>query len=291
LAPLALLWMRESAERSEIRMPLSWSSGGEVPIAIHRSSWTDPRATYVGVKAGSPSASHGQMDIGSFVLDCDGVRWAVDLGAEGYHGIESRGMNLWNRSQNSDRWTIFRQSNHGHNTLVIDGQLQRASSHGKIVDFASDAPFPHTVVDLSDVYKGQAETAFRGVALLATREVLIQDELKGLKPGSRVRWGMITPGEPQELDGSTIELRQREARLTLRVLSPQASPWQTIDTASPRNKWDSPNPGTRMVALEAVAPASGELTIAVLATPGSCHESVKPKLELQPLEGWRRRGG
>jgi hypothetical protein len=288
-APLAILWMRPAPERTEIHMPLHWSSGGHVPVTIHRSSWTDPRATFVGVKAGSPSASHGQMDVGSFVLDADGVRWAVDLGAEGYHGIESRGMNLWSRAQDSDRWTIFRQSNHGHNTLVIDGQLQRASGHGKIVDFSNEAAFPHTIVDLGDVYQGQVKTALRGVALLASREVLIQDELIGLKPGSRVRWGMITPGEPRDLDVSAVELRQQDARLTLRILSPQETKWQTIDTAKPRNDWDSPNPGTRMVAFETVAPASGDLSLAVLATPGSCADSMHSKLKLQPLDGWGRK--
>lgn len=287
LLPLALLWMHPTPEQPDIHMPLDWSSGGEVPVTIHRSSWTDPRATFVGVKAGSPSAPHGQMDVGSFVLDCDTVRWAVDLGAEGYHGIESRGMNLWSSSQGSDRWKIFRQSNEGHNTLVIDGELQRASGHGKIVDFASGGTMPHTVVDLSEVYKGQAETVVRGVALLASREVLIRDELKGLKPGSRVRWGMITPGEPRESDGATIELRQRDASLTLHILSPQATAWQTIDTAKPRNAWDSPNQGTRMIAFEAVAPPSGKLTLAVLATPGSCGESLQPRLKFLPLERWR----
>ena len=75
-------------------MPLNWSSEGETPVTVHRSSWADPDATFVGLKGGSPSANHGQMDTGSFVLDAGGVRWAVDLGAEGYHGIESRGMVL-----------------------------------------------------------------------------------------------------------------------------------------------------------------------------------------------------
>jgi hypothetical protein len=92
--PLALLWMGAAAERPTNSMPLNWYGAGENPITIHRSSWNDPRATFIGLKAGSPSANHGQMDIGSFVLDCDGRRWAVDLGAEGYHAIESRGMNL-----------------------------------------------------------------------------------------------------------------------------------------------------------------------------------------------------
>ncbi|MHC4356410.1 MAG: heparinase II/III domain-containing protein [Planctomycetota bacterium] len=189
LFPLVLLWMNNGKETSDIRMPLHWSSEGETPITVHRSSWTDPKAVFLGVKAGSPSGNHGQMDTGSFVLDADGVRWAMDLGAEGYHGIESRGMNLWSRSQDSDRWTIFRQSNEGHNTLVIDGRLQTAKGNAPVIKFSDDPKFPHTIVDLSPVYEGQAESIHRGFALLPSGEVLIQDELSGLRSGSRVRWG------------------------------------------------------------------------------------------------------
>ncbi|NQU19644.1 MAG: heparinase II/III family protein [Candidatus Nealsonbacteria bacterium] len=286
LLPLALLWMDDMGDDTGIRMPLHWHSEGETPVTVHRSSWTDLNATYVGFKAGSPSANHGQMDTGSFVLDADGVRWALDLGAEGYHGIESRGMNLWNRSQNSDRWTIFRQSNHGHNTLVIDEQLQRAAGSGKVVAFSDNAKFAHSVIDMTPVYQGQAESVQRGVALLATGEVLIQDQLTGLKPGSRVRWGMITPGEPDDLDGASIVLRQKDVRLTLSILAPQTATWKLIDTAKPRNQWDSPNRGTRMVAFETIAPASGQLTLAVLARPGSCAASDEPKL--RALEEWGR---
>jgi hypothetical protein len=287
--PLALLWMQDTPERPEIRMPLHWPSLGETPITIHRSSWTDPNATYVGFKGGSPSASHGQMDVGSFVLDSDGVRWAVDLGAEGYHGIESRGMNLWGRSQDSDRWTIFRQSNLGHNTLVIDGQLQRASGKGKVVSFSDDPKFPHSVIDLTSAYSGQVKSAARGVALLRSREVLIEDHLTGLKPGSRVRWGLITPGVPQDAGRPTIELRQKDAGLKLSILSPSAATWQTVDTAQPQHEWDSPNPGTRLVAFETLAPESGELTLAVLATPGTCTKSLQGwASHLPPVEDWTR---
>ncbi len=288
LLPTALLWMQRTQGNPEVRMPLHWHGEGETPITIHRSSWTDPDATFIALKAGSPSASHGQMDIGSFVLDAGGVRWAVDLGAEGYHRIESRGMNLWSRAQNSDRWTIFRQMNHGHNTLVIDGQLQRASGSGKVTSFSGDPAFPHSVIDMSSVYAGQAKSVERGVGLVDSRRVLIQDQLTGLKPGSRVRWGMITPGVPDAPDGASIELRQKDARLTLRILSPQDATWQVIDTAKPRKEWDSPNHGTRMVALEVVAPESGELTLAVLATPGSAADPARRKLELRRLKDWGR---
>lgn len=276
--PLMLLWMRPVEGAPAIRMPLSWQSRSAIPIAVHRSSWSDPRATFVGLKGGSPSASHGQMDIGSFVLDSDGVRWAHDLGSEGYHGIESRGMNLWDRGQDSDRWTIFRQSNHGHNTLVIDDQLQRASAHAEIIDFADRPAEAYSLLDMSKVYEGQATSVQRRVGLFSSREVLIEDRLTGLKPGSRVRWGMITEAAPGSLGTPIVELRQRDARLTLRIVSPDACGWKVIDTATPRHEWDSPNAGTRMVAFEATAPESGKLTISMLATPGSATETMADRL-------------
>jgi len=197
-------------------------------------------------------------------------------------------MNLWSRAQDSDRWTIFRQSNHGHNTLVIDGQLQRASGSGRVADFSDDPASPYSVLDMSSAYDGQASSVQRGVAIVRSRDVLIQDHLTGLKPGSRVRWGMITPGRPDVRDGASIELRQKDARLTLTILSPRAATWRTIDTAKPRNEWDSPNHGTRMVAFEAVAPASGELTLAVLATPGVGVDSKRRTLDLRPFQNWGR---
>ncbi len=42
LLPLALLWMDSENRNTPIEMPLNWSSEGETPIAVHRSSWQDP---------------------------------------------------------------------------------------------------------------------------------------------------------------------------------------------------------------------------------------------------------
>ena len=139
---------------------------------------------------------------------------------------------------------------------------------------------------MTSSYEGQTESVRRGIAMVRSREVLIQDQLTGLKPGSRVRWGMITPGTPGTLDKKSVELRQKEARLTLTILSPATVKWQEIDTATPRNEWDSPNRGTRMLAFEAIAPESGRLTLAVLTTPGTVQDSTDGELELNPLEAW-----
>jgi len=282
--PLALLWLvEEGAPAAALDAPLGYNAEGRVPVAILRSSWTDPGALYIGLKAGSPSANHGNMDAGSFVFDALGERWAIDLGSEPYNGIEQRGMNLWSSKQDSDRWTIFRQSNLGHNTLVIDGQLQKAAGFAPITAFSAAPEYAHAVADLSDIYSDQAAKAERGVALVDGRMALIQDRLSGLKPGAVVRWGMITKAEAQ-LEADSAVLSQNKKRLDLRIARPDGAEWKLFETAKPPKEWDSPNPGTRMVGFEAKAPASGELEILVLLTPASeTPQDLPSALERLPL--------
>ncbi|MCU1325449.1 MAG: hypothetical protein JWN34_819, partial [Bryobacterales bacterium] len=53
-------------------------------VATFRSSWDDPNALFLAVKGGDNQASHGHLDLGSFVFDAGGIRWATDLGGEDY---------------------------------------------------------------------------------------------------------------------------------------------------------------------------------------------------------------
>ncbi len=282
--PFTLLWMDTPQASVENNMPLHWSGEGHVPITIHRSSWTDPNATFIGFKGGSPSANHGNMDIGSFVLDSQGVRWAVDLGAESYHGIEARGMNLWDRKQDSDRWTIFRQQNMGHNTLVIDGQLQVAKNFGAFERFSDDPKFPFSVLDMSEVYEGQVKTAKRGAALLKSKYALIRDELTGLKPGADVRWGMITPAKVVKNTGDVIVLEIDGKRMNL--IQDTSAKWETIDVSKPQNEWDSPNRGMKMVTLNVKAPENGKLNISVMFGPGAFQKPDVESMWMAPFSKW-----
>jgi len=258
--PLLLLWMQSDSAADYARLPLHWTGEGAVPVAMHRSSWTDPNAVFVGLKAGSPSGPHGQMDIGSFVLDADGQRWAVDLGAEDYHLVETHRAN---------RWTVFRQNNLSHNTLVIGDALQVVAGKTGIVRFSADPAFPHSVVDMGPVYAGQAATAHRGIALLPDGRVLIRDHLTGVKPGVAVRWSMVTSSSPGAAGSDRLELSQRNVSARLRIHQPAEAVWTLVDTATARERWDSPNPGTVMATFTVAAPASGIVDLAVVFSPGS----------------------
>ena len=124
-----------------------------MPITIQRSSWDNARAIFVlGLKAGHL----GHMDGGSFVLDADTVRWAYDLGAENYHRIVPRKMDLWNMSQSSDRWTIFRLGGLAHDALAIDGVCSRPKAGAKVVSF-----HPLAELDLTSLYPAASKVVKR----------------------------------------------------------------------------------------------------------------------------------
>jgi hypothetical protein len=265
---LLLFWYQDMDEQAPNRMPLCWASEGHVPIVVMRSSWEDLNAGYLATKGGPATQNHGHMDSGSFIYEADGLRWAVDLGSQSYYSIEKLGMNLWNSKQDSDRWKIFRLSSASHNVVTIDGQLHVAKGFGKIVKFARDAKLPHAVINLDEVYAGQAQSATRACALLPSRAGLIQDRLTGLKPGAKVRWAMVTQAKSCEAQGADMLLKDGEKSLAVRAAAPSPVAWAVSDLSKPPNEWDVANKGSRMISFESVAPASGEVHLSVMLVPG-----------------------
>ena len=279
--PLAAIWWPE-VRAAVTHRPRFWMGRGPNPIAVFRGSWTDPGALYLALKGGSADLNHAHMDAGTFVLEAEGVRWARDLGMQDYESLEAKGIDLWNRRQDSQRWQVFRLNNHSHNTLTIDGQLHRVDGAARIVAFSDAETSPFAVVDLSAVFTGQARRVLRGFRLLGDRTVLVQDELGGLKPGASVRWAMLT-GADVVVDGGRATLRENGRMLVARLLTP-AGGFALVAAETPPASFDAPNPGKRILTATASAPEDGQLRIAVLLTAGP--EPVSPQLE--PVDEWDR---
>lgn len=264
---LLLFWFQETEADVPCQVPLNWASDGHVPLVVMRTSWQDPNAAYLATKGGPATQNHGHMDSGSFIYEADGVRWAVDLGAQSYYSIEKLGMNLWNSKQDSDRWKIFRLSSASHNVVTIDGQLHVAKGVGRVETFERDPVLPHAVVNLDEVYAGQAERVTRACALMPSRVGVIQDRLAGVKPGAKVRWAMVTQAKSCQAQGADMVLADGPKSLTVRALSPAAVSWLVTDLSTPPNAWDVANKGASMIAFETVVPEGGSLDLRVLLVP------------------------
>lgn len=80
-----------------------------------------PRALFVGFKAGANDVNHSSLDLGSFVLDADGLRWATDLGPDDYN---LPGYFDTKKGTASPRWKYYRLNNRSNNTLTPGDALQ-----------------------------------------------------------------------------------------------------------------------------------------------------------------------
>ncbi len=269
--PMLMLWMSPTQEKPTAPRALSWSGGGPTPVAFHRSAWTAD-ASYVAIKGGSPSASHAHMDVGAFVMDADGVRWAEDLGMQDYESIESKGINLWGKGQDAARWTIFRLGTSAHSVLMVDGQQQRFDGYAPIVL----AKPGRTVVNTGSLYKGQLAGARRGVALQADRSVVVQDEITALDKAASVRWAMVTRAEVAVDGAGHALLTQDGKKLGFRVLEPAGAVVKIYPTDPPPAATDARNPGTRMIGFEVAVNAGQRQRIVVELVPrGAGTEALK----------------
>ncbi len=262
LLPLAMAWAGELPTEPTAPTALSWSGGGATPVAMHRSAWRAD-ATFVGLKGGSPSTSHAHMDVGSFIMEADGERWAVDPGMQSYQSLESQGIDLWNSRQGSARWKVFRLGPLSHNILTVDGQEQVVQGHATIIATHGQ----RTVIDAGPVYQGQLRAARRGVSLLADRSVVVQDEIVAVR-ACTVRWAMMTRATVGELAPGRGVLTQNGQRLVLRVLEPAGAVVRTWVSDPPPAAYDAANPGTVMVGFETRVEAGAALRLAVQLVPG-----------------------
>lgn len=241
-APLSILWW--PAAESSAPPPLTFSGQGPQPVAIWRTSWTDPSALWFAVKGGGAGHNHGHMDAGSFVLDMDGLRWAKDLGMQDYLSLESRGIDLWNMRQNSSRWKVFRLGSDAHNTLAVSGQPHSASAMAGL-QMPSDS---EALIDLAQVLG--LPRATRRVRF-SNDAVEIEDHIDGATPGREIRWAMCTEAEIRIADKTAI-LTQKDKTLRAHFAG-DAARLEIRDISAPRGEADHPNPNTRQLIATAAA--------------------------------------
>lgn len=253
---------------------------GKSPVAMMRTSWTDADAIYLGLKAGSANVNHAHMDIGSFVVDALGERWGLDLGMQSYESLESKGVGLWNKTQDGQRWEILRYNNRYHNTLTFDDELQLVQENAEITQSTTAPNFMSAVTDLSNIYKNKIKEAKRGVAIIDKNLVVIRDEIINNEKPTRMQWTMVTPAEVQILDYNTVELIQNGKKMYLQVVSKNKISLKTWST-EPVNSYDEPNTGTIRIGFESNLAANEKSEFSVFLS------TSKKSKKIKSLKEWK----
>lgn len=250
---------------------------GPAELAIFRSAWQDPRALFIGFKAGRNDVNHAHLDLGSFVLDADGVRWVQDLGPDDY--------NLPGYFKDK-RWTYYRLNNHSHNTLTPADALQDPDAVAPIIAFASTPARAFAVADLTSAYPGAVRKILRGVTLLDRARVLVQDDLTGIKPGTALTSRLLTAAKVHLDDNRLATLTLGGRTLRVEILAPPDAKF-TASPAIPPTTAENQNKGVTALTAEftSVAP---DARLALLLTPVGDHwPAALPSPALTTLREWK----
>lgn len=283
LFPAFMVW-GAGLRLNKIKPPAEkmYVGAGANPVAMMRTSWKDPNAIYVGLKTGSPNFSHAHMDIGSFIMEADGVRWAMDFGPQGYETLEAKNVDLWNYKQNSQRWEVYRYNNFVHNTLTVNDSLQIFNGKAIITSHSNTAKFMNATTDLTGLYKNGLEKANRGIAIVDKKYVAVKDEVETGAKEATVTWTMLTPADVTIVDKNKAELKKDGKKLILLVSTPATVSLVTQAT-TPTHDYDQANLGTTLIKISVKVPANTKQDITVLLLP---EKAVKKAKSIKPLAEW-----
>jgi hypothetical protein len=209
--PLDLGWFERDVRSPQ---PSAWpldAAFRTVQMASFRGSWEDPNTTFFLLKGGDNKSPRARLDLGSFILEAGGVRWALDAErGEGPVRTEAR------------------------NTLLIDGENQDPRAEAAIVrqEFATELSWAQ--LDLSKANGAKLRQWTRRAGLLQRQAVLIEDVVRAPQP-VEVVWGMLTEADIS-LNGTTASLKKGAWNLALEIRTPRHAVFDTLQTGPSQRK-------------------------------------------------------
>lgn len=212
---LSLLWYDPDLMSDDDQLQLdSDRIFSKIAVGSMRSAWNDPYASFVGFKGGDNRYNHMHSDLGTFVFDALGVRWAHDLGGDSYSLPDYFG---------AGRSNIYRLRTEGQNTLVINPEIaseQKREARADIVKSGFTPQEAYMVTDLSEAYEAHATNVKRGIALVDhRRNMLVQDEISLKEPGE-IYWFMHTLADVEVADhGKSAWLSNGDKKVWAHILT------------------------------------------------------------------------
>lgn len=270
---IGLLWDAMTPDTKSVQTLRKVESFSRIQQAYMRTSWSDSNAAYVGFKGGEAGVSHGHLDLGSFVLDDLGQRWASDLGPETY-GVPDYFGKL--------RWTYYRTQTRAHNTIAVDDANEDTDGVCNILFAESKGKDKFIVADLDKSYKNKLQSWKRGIAILDDRRILVQDEISPSKSVNLV-WHLHTLANVEiGADKRSATLRIQDKVMRARIIAPAEG---RFGIAAPPvlNRKETPNTGVTDLVIEQPQTSSRQV-IAVLFSRKGDNKTVR----LRDLMDWKK---
>ena len=199
-----------------------------INMGVFRGPWFAPKElqTYLGFKGGNSGWNHNHLDLGSFVYDAFGSRFAADMGADSYA--------LPGYFDDSVRWHYYRLNSRGHNVVLFDNASQPFPATSQITAFNFSSSGGEgagqmaglATLDLTAAYSPHVVHASRAFhSLNDTRLIIIVDTfVYGAAVLQNLTWQLHTKATPSiDAQRATVALRTKDGSLALLAYLPAQS--------------------------------------------------------------------
>ena len=266
-------------------------------VGVMKGSNTNADAAYIGIKAGTNGTVDNHLDLGNFVFDTLGRRWAIELGVDDY--------DMKSADYFIDRPLIYRCRPEGQNCMVINPRAdipemkyyggQVVGTEAVLKDFVSKTRGAYMTVDLSEPYKMDTSKYMRGFYFGDDRQtLLVQDELTLLEADSEMLWFMHTRAEIEiSADGKSAILSLDDKQIKVEAVSNATSfhfenrkvePLPTSPYLYDQLKGSYEPVGISKLTL--VAKGSGDINISVKLSPVIEYENFEAPKYI-PMNEWQ----
>ncbi len=176
-----------------------------------RSAYCDPTATFAGIKGGYNYTNHGDLDIGTFVFESQGICWFEDLGKCDYNS-----PGYFTGIIGGGRWKNYRKRAEGHNTLVINPENASEDQYPYARAVFSSFKDDTAVLDMTEAYlRNGVKSVVREFQMLPSYAgIRITDTVK-CKKESEIYWFAHTAAEIEVApNGKSATLRKNGKTIT-----------------------------------------------------------------------------
>ena len=186
-------------------------------LSICREDEDAERGLYLSLKGHHNAASHNHLDVGNFVVFCDGTPIFIDAGVGTYTA----------RTFNNERYTIWSMRSEYHNLPTINGVDQRPGKVYAAKDARFDEESGKLTLDLTGAYPQEAGiVSFIRSAVIEDGKAIVCDKLVSDRDGN-VTFNLLCNTKPENIEKGSFTVHGKtvnfDERLDMTVDSPDCT--------------------------------------------------------------------